>query len=136
MQRLQPMQNSDFGSKIKIPKNMSKCILHIIQSCFVQKIAPRNIKQPRLKKHCDWSNRVHYNSTVHAAYVTRVHQLSTYARNCVSSDIFPKKSYKIFEDPIMAEQLPCFQPSYDFLNVENSDHVYFTKEINLFLVHC
>ena len=31
------MQNPDFGSKIKIPKSMSKSILQIIYSCFVQK---------------------------------------------------------------------------------------------------
>ena len=31
----------------------------------------------------------------------------------------------------MAEQLPCFQPGFDFLNVENSDHIYFIKEIKL-----
>ena len=29
----------------------------------------------------------------------------------------------------MTEQLPFFQPGFDFLNVENSDHVYFIKEI-------
>ena len=37
MQRLQPLQNPHFGSKIKIPKNMSKCILQVIWSCSVQK---------------------------------------------------------------------------------------------------
>ena len=30
MQRLKPLQNPHFGSKIKIPKNMSKSILQII----------------------------------------------------------------------------------------------------------
>ena len=30
----------------------------------------------------------------------------------------------------MAEQLPCFQPGFDFLNVENSDHIYFMKKMN------
>ena len=44
MQRLQPMQNPHFGSKIKIPKNMSKSILQIIYSCSVKKIAPKNTK--------------------------------------------------------------------------------------------
>ena len=29
----------------------------------------------------------------------------------------------------MAEQWPCFQPGFDFLKVENSDHVYFIKGI-------
>ena len=47
MQRLQPMQNPHFGSKIKIPKNMSKSILQIIQSCSVIKTAPKNTKYSR-----------------------------------------------------------------------------------------
>ena len=38
------MQNPHFGSKIKIQKNMSKSILQIIYSCFVQKTAPKNTK--------------------------------------------------------------------------------------------
>ena len=56
--------------------------------------------------------------------------------------LFLEKSDIIFQDPIMAKQLPCFQPGFDFLNVDNSDHIYFIKEIkkkkkkNLFLVHC
>ena len=41
------MQNPYFGSKIKIPKNMSKCILQIIWSCSVQKTAPKNTKYSR-----------------------------------------------------------------------------------------
>ena len=41
------MQNPHFGSKIKIPKNMSKSILQIISSCSVQKTAPKNIKYSR-----------------------------------------------------------------------------------------
>ena len=41
------MQNPHFGSKIKIPKNMSKSILQIISSCFVQKTAPKNTKYSR-----------------------------------------------------------------------------------------
>ena len=47
MQRLYPMQNPHFGSKIKIPKNMSKSILDIIYSCSVQKTAPKNTKYSR-----------------------------------------------------------------------------------------
>ena len=31
------------------------------------------------------------------------------------------KSEKIFQDAIMAEQVPCFQLAFDFLNVENDD---------------
>ena len=38
------MQNPSFGSKIKIPKNMSKSILQIIYNCSVQKAAPKNTK--------------------------------------------------------------------------------------------
>ena len=41
------MQNPHFGSKIKIPKNMSKSILQIIYSCSVQKSAPKNTKYSR-----------------------------------------------------------------------------------------
>ena len=41
------MQNPHFGSKIKIPKNMSKSILQIIYSCSVQKTAPKNTKYSR-----------------------------------------------------------------------------------------
>ena len=38
------MQNPHFGSKIKIPNNMSKSILQIIYSCSLQKTAPKNTK--------------------------------------------------------------------------------------------
>ena len=41
------MQNPHFGSKIKIPKNMSKSILQIIWSCSVQKTAPKNTRYSR-----------------------------------------------------------------------------------------
>ena len=41
------MQNPHFGSKIKIQKNMSKCILQIFYSCFVQKTARKNTKYSR-----------------------------------------------------------------------------------------
>ena len=37
MKKLYPLQNPQTGWKIKIPKNMSKSILQIIQSCCVQK---------------------------------------------------------------------------------------------------
>ena len=43
------MQNPHFGSKIKIPKIMSKSILHIIPSCSRQKNAPKNTKYSRNK---------------------------------------------------------------------------------------
>ena len=41
------MQNPHFGSKIKIPKNMSKSILQIIYSCSLQKTAQKNTKYSR-----------------------------------------------------------------------------------------
>ena len=41
------MKNPHFGSKIKIPNNMSKSILQIISSCFVQKTASKNSKHSR-----------------------------------------------------------------------------------------
>ena len=41
------MQNPHFGSKIEIPKNMSKSILQIIESCSVQKTASKNTKYSR-----------------------------------------------------------------------------------------
>ena len=45
MQR--PLQNGQFGSKIKNAKNMRKTILHDIKSCFVQKIAQKKNKYSR-----------------------------------------------------------------------------------------
>ena len=47
MQSLGPMQNPEFGSKIKILKNMSKSILQTIESCSLQKTAPKNTKYSR-----------------------------------------------------------------------------------------
>ena len=41
------MENGQFGSKIKIPKNVSKSILQIISSCSVQKTARKNTKYSR-----------------------------------------------------------------------------------------
>ena len=41
------MQNPHFGSKIKIPNNMSTSIVQIIYSCSLQKTAPKNTKYPR-----------------------------------------------------------------------------------------
>ena len=55
--------------------------IHAYKTMHTRGTVYQFIKQPRLKKHCDWSNRVHYNSTMHAAYVTRVHYVSTLARN-------------------------------------------------------
>ena len=44
MQRLQPLQNEQFGSKIKNAKNMEKTLLQEQQSCSVQKTARKNTK--------------------------------------------------------------------------------------------
>ena len=41
------MENGQFGSKIKIPKKLSKAILQIIYSCSVQKTARKNTKYSR-----------------------------------------------------------------------------------------
>ena len=41
------MKNFHFGSKIKIPKNMSKSVLQIISSCSVKKTAAKNTKYSR-----------------------------------------------------------------------------------------
>ena len=42
------MQNPHFGSKIKIPKHISKSILQIIESCFMEKKkTPKNLKYSR-----------------------------------------------------------------------------------------
>ena len=47
MQRLYPMQNPHFGSKIKISKQLSKSILQIIYSWSVQKTAREKTKYSR-----------------------------------------------------------------------------------------
>ena len=41
------MQNHDFGSKIKIPKNLSKFIVEMIYSCSLEKTARKNTKYSR-----------------------------------------------------------------------------------------
>ena len=43
------MQNPHFGSKIKVPKDMSKSILQIIYSYFAQKTAAKNPKYSRIE---------------------------------------------------------------------------------------
>ena len=49
MQRLQPMQNPHYGSKIKIPKTMSKATIQIIQNVSVKETLEktRYIRQMR-----------------------------------------------------------------------------------------
>ena len=47
MQRLYPLENGQFGSKIKNAKNIRKLILQEHQSCFVQKTARKNTKYSR-----------------------------------------------------------------------------------------
>ena len=41
------MQSYDFGSKIKIPKNLSKFIVEMIYSCSLKKTAAKNTKYSR-----------------------------------------------------------------------------------------
>ena len=47
MQRLYPLQNGQFESKIKNPKNMRKTILQEHYSCSVQKTVRKNTKYSR-----------------------------------------------------------------------------------------
>ena len=47
MQRLEPLQNGQFGSNIKNAKHIRKTILLKRYSCSVQKTAPRNTKYSR-----------------------------------------------------------------------------------------
>ena len=42
MQRLQPLQSGQFGSKIKIAKSMRKTAVEAHYSCIMQKTAPKN----------------------------------------------------------------------------------------------
>ena len=49
MQKLQPLQNCQFGSKIKNAKNMRKTILQDHYSCSAQKTAPKNTKYLRIQ---------------------------------------------------------------------------------------
>ena len=47
MQRLYPLQNGEFGSKIKNTKNMPKTIVQEHQICSVQKPIRKNTKYSR-----------------------------------------------------------------------------------------
>ena len=42
IQRLYPLQNGQFGSKIKIAKSMRKTAVEAPYSCIMQKTAPKN----------------------------------------------------------------------------------------------
>ena len=66
--------------------------------------------------HGDWSSRVLYNSTRHAAYVWCVHYNSTYARKPSQSFLSLKILRRFFETAIMAEEFPSFDLVFDFLN--------------------
>ena len=35
--------------------------------------------------------------------------------------LFAEKSEDISQDAIMAQQVPCFQPGFEFLNIENGE---------------
>ena len=47
MQRIWPLQNGQFGSKVKNIKNIRKTILQDYKSCSVQKTARKNTKYSR-----------------------------------------------------------------------------------------
>ena len=42
MQKLEPLQSGQFGSKIKIAQSMRKTAVKAHYSCFMQKTAPKN----------------------------------------------------------------------------------------------
>ena len=71
--------------------------------------------------HCDWSSRVLYNSTMHAAYVTSVHYNSTYARKPCQSFLSLKILRRFSQTAIKAEEFPSFDLGFDFLNDQNSE---------------
>ena len=71
--------------------------------------------------HCDWSSRVLYNSTRHAAYVWCVPYNSTYARKPSQSFLTLKIPRRFFQAAIMAEEFPLFDLSFDFLNDQNNE---------------
>ena len=71
--------------------------------------------------HWDWSNRALYDSTMHAAYVTRVHYNSTYARKPCQSFLSLKILRRFFQTAIMVEEFPSFDLGFDFLNDQNNE---------------
>ena len=71
--------------------------------------------------HCDWSSRVLYNSTRHAAYVWCVPYNSTYARKPSQSFLSLKILRRFFQTAIMAEEFPSFDLGFDFLNDQNNE---------------
>ena len=70
--------------------------------------------------HCDWSSRVLYNSTRHAAYVWCVPYNSTYARKPSQSFLSLKILRRFFQTVIIAEEFPSFDLGFDFLNDQNN----------------
>ena len=56
------------------------------------------------------SNRARYNSTMRAAYVTRVHYINICTQS--TSAVISEKN---FQDAIIVEPVPCFQLFYNFL---------------------
>ena len=69
------MQNPHFGSKIKIPKNMSKSILQIIYSVSAQKRAPKNTKYS--KNETIFKIAHHVKAIAHAKSPLRVKELNS-----------------------------------------------------------
>ena len=58
-----------------------------------------------------------------AAYFTHVDYINIMysLQPTLAMILFAAKSEKTFQDTIMAEQVPCFQLGFDFLDIENSD---------------
>ena len=71
--------------------------------------------------HCDWSSRVLYNSTRHAAYVWCVPYNLTYACNPRQSFLLLKILRRFFQTAIMADEFPSFDLGFDFLNDQNNE---------------
>ena len=63
--------------------------------------------------HCDWSSRVLYNSTRHAAYVWCVPYNSTYARKPSQSFLSLKILRRFFQTAVMAEEFPSFDLGFE-----------------------
>ena len=71
--------------------------------------------------HYDWSSRVLYNSTRHAAYVWCVPHDSTYARKPRQSFLSLKILRRFFQTTIMAKEFPSFDLGFDFLKDQNNE---------------
>ena len=64
MQWLQPLQNRQFGSKIKMFKNMRKTSLAPQQICSIQKRTPRNTDIRKMTSFRKWAKYGHHANTI------------------------------------------------------------------------